>query len=327
MAALTSKRYEVESLHEAIELYYRRGWTDGLPVVPPTEERVMDFLQYCGHDADDVVGLLPERGRAITAEKVAINAIMAGCLPAYAPVVVAAVEAITQPAFNLHGSQNSTGGSAMMVIVNGSAVDELKFGSGINGLAPASRANATVGRALRLIMLNVCDGRPGIFDKSTLGSPADYSFCVAENEHCVDWTPLHVERGMPPDVSAVTVFAAESPHQLSDGGLHEPEPLLDRLATAIRQAGAPPPWKGCFALVLCPEHARVVAGAGWSKRQTREYLAGKAECLESPDDLLLLVAGGEAGGFSAIVPPWAPGKSSSQPVTRAVGVCVDCEPQ
>ncbi|HEY8692555.1 MAG TPA: hypothetical protein VIR57_07420, partial [Chloroflexota bacterium] len=154
MAALTSKRYEVESLHEAIELYYRRGWTDGLPVVPPTEERVMDFLQYCGHDADDVVGLLPERGRAITAEKVAINAIMAGCLPAYAPVVVAAVEAITQPAFNLHGSQNSTGGSAMMVIVNGSAVDELKFGTGINGLAPTSRANATVGRALRLILLN-----------------------------------------------------------------------------------------------------------------------------------------------------------------------------
>ena len=325
MAALTSRHYEVESLHEAIELYYRRGWTDGLPVVPPTEERVMEFLGYCGHDPEDIVGLVPERGRAITAEKVAINAIMAGCLPAYAPVVVAAMEAITQPAFNLHGSQNSTGGSAMMVIVNGSAIDELKFGTGINGLAPASRANATVGRALRLIMLNVCDGRPGIFDKSTLGSPADYSFCVAENERCVDWTPLHVERGMPADVSAVTVFAAESPHQLSDGGLHEPEPLLDRVATAIRQAGQPAPWKGCFGLVMCPEHARVVAGAGWSKRQTREYLANKADCLETADDLLLLVAGGEAGGFSAIVPPWLPGKGSSQPVTRAVGVCIDCE--
>lgn len=325
MAGLTSKRYEVESLHEAIELYYRRGWTDGLPVVPPTEERVMEFLRYCGHDPEDVVGLVPERGRAITAEKVAINAIMAGCLPAYAPVVTAAVEALTQPAFNLHGSQNSTGGSALMVIVNGSAVDELKFGTGINGLAPVNRANATVGRALRLIMLNVCDGRPGIFDKSTLGSPADYSFCVAENERCVDWAPLHVERGLPPDVSAVTVFAAESPHQVSEGGLSEPGPLLDRLATAIQQAGGAAPWKGCFAVVMCPEHARVVAGAGWSKLQAREYLSGKVATLESPDDLLLLVAGGEAGGFSAVVPPWAPGKASSQPVTKAVGVCVECE--
>ena len=325
MAGLSSKRYEVDSLHEAIELCYRRGWTDGLPVAPPTEERVMEFLQHCGRDPDDIIGVVPERQRTITAEKVAINAIMAGCLPAYAPVVVAAVEAICQPPFNLHGSQNSTGGSAMMVIVNGSAVDELKFGTGVNALAPASRANATVGRALRLVVMNVCGGRPGIFDKSTLGSPADYSFCVAENEHCVDWAPLHVERGLPGDVSAVTVFAAESPHQMSEGGLHEPEPLLDRIAAAMLQCGGRAPWIGCFALVMCPEHARVIAGAGWSKRRACEYLAGKVDTLESADDLLLVVAGGEAGGFSAVVPPWAPGKSSSQPVTRPVGVCVDCE--
>jgi hypothetical protein len=325
MATLKSQRYEVESLQDAIELCYRRGWTDGLPVIPPTEERVMEFLNYCGHDPEDIIGLVPERGRAITAEKVAINAIMAGCLPAYSPVVVAAVDAVTQPQFTLHGSQNSTGGSAMMVIVNGSAVQELKFGTGINALAPVNRANATVGRALRLVIMNVCGGRPGIFDKSTLGWPGDYTFCIAENEHCVDWLPLHVERGMPPDVSAVTVFAAESPHQLYDNGLHEPEPLLDRIALKLDQAGAPAPWTGCFALVMCPEHARVVAGAGWSKRQAREYLASKVSGIESPDDILLIVAGGEAGGFSAVVPPWAPGKRSSQPVTRAVGVCVDCE--
>ena len=325
MAHLTSKRYEVESLHEAIELYYRRGWTDGLPVVPPTEERVMEFLNYCGHEPQDIIGVVLERRRTITAEKVAINAIMAGCLPAYAPVVVSAIEALTQPIFTLHGSQNSTGGSAMMLIVNGPAVQELKFGTGINALAPTNRANATIGRAVHLVMMNVCGGRPGIFDKSTLGWPGDYSFCVAENEHCVNWRPLHVERGLPPDVSAVTVFAAESPHQVTDNAMHAPEPLLDRVATVVRHAGAPPPWTGCFVVVLCPEHARVVAGAGWSKRQAREYIAGKTTCLETPDDLLLIVAGGDAGGFSAVVPPWPPGKASSQPVTRGVGVCVDCE--
>ncbi|HEX6512177.1 MAG TPA: hypothetical protein VF157_07765 [Chloroflexota bacterium] len=322
---LQSQRYEVETLQDAIELYYRRGWTDGLPVIPPTEERVMEFLEYCGHDPQDIIGVVPERGRTITAEKVAINAIMAGCLPAYAPVVISAVEAATHPDFNLHGSQNSTGGAAMMIVVNGSAVQELKFGTGVNALASTNRVNATVGRALRLVVMNVCGGRPGIFDKSTLGWPGDYSFCVAENESCVDWAPLHVERGMPPDVSAVTVFAAESPHQVSEGGLHEPEPLLDRFAGALRAASPPPPWVGCFGLVMCPEHARVLAGAGWSKRQVREYLASKLESLESADDVLLLVAGGEAGGFSAIVPPWLPGKRSSQPVTRPVGVCVDCE--
>jgi len=122
-----------------------------------------------------------------------------------------------------------------------------------------------------------------------------------------------------------TVFAAESPHQVTDNDSHTPEPLLDRFARKIQAAGAPPPWVGCFVVVLCPEHARVVAGAGWSKRQAREYLASKLTCLESPDDLLLIVAGGEAGGFSAIVPPWPPGKHSSQPVTRPVGVCIDCE--
>src|SRR5579884_2184918 len=325
MASLTSRRYEVENLQDAIELYYRRGWTDGLPVIPPTEERVLEFLNSCGHDPADIIAVVPERRRTITAEKVAINAIMAGCLPAYAPVVVSAVEAMSQPEFTLHGNQNSTGGAAIMLIVNGPAVQDLKFATGINALGAPSRANATIGRAMHLIMMNVCDGRPGIFDKSTLGWPGDYSFCVAENEQCVAWAPLHVERGMPPDVSAVTVFAAEAPHQITDNGTREPEPLLNKVAAKIQQAGSPAPWTGCFVAVLCPEHARVVAGAGWSKRQVREYVAGKVNCLETPDDLLLIVAGGEAGGFSAIVPPWPPGKASSQPVTKPVGVCVDCE--
>lgn len=325
MASLISRRLKVESINDAIELCYRQGWTDGLPVVPPTEERVMEFLNYSGHNPDDIIGLVPERARAITAEKVAINAIMAGCLPAYAPVVMATVQAATQPAFNLHGSQNSTAGSAIMVIVNGPAVDDLKFGTGVNAMAPTERANATVGRAIRLILMNVCDGRPGTFDQSTLGSPADYSFCVAENERCVDWEPLHAERGLPRELSAVTVFAAESPRQVSDGGQREPEPLLDRMATSMCHFGRSEPLLGCFAVVLCPEHARVVAGAGWRKREAREYLASRAAAVERPDDILLLVAGGEAGGFSAVVPPWLPGKKSSQPVTQAIGVCVDCE--
>ena len=323
--SLTSKRWEVESFQEAIELYYRRGWTDGLPVVPPTEDRVMQFLENCGHAPQDIIGTVPERRRSITAEKVAINAIMAGCLPAYAPVVVSAIEAITQPAFNLHASQNSTAGSAVMLIVNGPAVRELKFGTGINALGSTSRANATVGRAVRLVVINVCDGRPEIFDKSTLGWPGDYTFCAAENESCVDWQPLHVERGMPADVSAMTAFAALSPHQLYDDWTHEPEPLLEHLGTIIEVAGSPRPWRGCFVVIICPEHAQVIAGAGWSKARVREFLAARVACVEDPDDLLVVVTGGGAGGFSAVVPPWTAGKRGSRPVTRAVGVCVDCD--
>jgi hypothetical protein len=200
-------RHRVDgTLTDAIEFCYGQDWTDGLPVVPPTEALVEEMLEASGREPDDLLGEIPERGRVVTAEKAAVNAVLAGCLPSYAPVVMTAVEAICEPRFKLHGNQGSTGGSAVMLIVNGPVVGELGMNTGINALVSFNRANATIGRALRLIIRNVFGGKPGVFDRATLGWPGKYSFCVAEDEEVVGWVPLHEERGAAPDSSAVTLF-------------------------------------------------------------------------------------------------------------------------
>src|SRR5579884_2679781 len=193
---LASPRYEVPDTLEAIEFCYQQGWTDGLPVVPPTEARVAEFLAAAGLAPDAVLGTVPERGRVITAEKVAINAVMAGCLPTYLPVVVAAVQAMTADEFCLHGSMASTGGAAPLVIVNGPVRTQLGMNAGVNVFGPGTRANATIGRALRLVLLNVCDAQPGVLDQATLGHPGKYAYCIAEDEETTVWQPLHVERGL-----------------------------------------------------------------------------------------------------------------------------------
>jgi hypothetical protein len=315
MIRLDSKRIEVDGTLQAIELAYERGWTDGLPIMPPTEGLVEAFLQASGRRPDDVLGTIPQRSRTISAEKVAINAVMAGCLPSYAPVVMAAVEAMTDEAFNLHGNQNSTGGAAIMVIVNGPIVDRIGLNYGVNAMGSGHRANATIGRALRLLMINVAGGVSGVLDKSVFGWPGKYSFCLAENEHLYDWAPLHVDRGLPPGSSAVTVFAALAPNQVSEGKAATAEELFEVVAAHLRASRR----SGCFAVVLCPEHVRVVARDGWSKRQAREFLAAKAPeaLVDGPGGVLLFGTGGEAGGFFAVVPPWGPA-GGSRPVTRTV---------
>jgi hypothetical protein len=213
--ALTSRRIEVSDPAEAMEYFYQQGWTDGLPVAPPTPERVREFLEYAGNLPGDILGMIPARNRVITAEKVAINAVMAGCLPNYMPVIVAAVEAMCQEEFNLHGISATTGGTAPLLIVNGPAAQQLNINCGVNCFGPGVRANATIGRAIRLILMNVGGSIPGVLDKSTLGHPGKYSYCIAEDEKGNPWGPLSVERGMPEDVSAVTVFAGEAPHYVN----------------------------------------------------------------------------------------------------------------
>src|SRR5687767_1515739 len=171
---------ELPDTIEAIEHYYRKGLTDGLPVVPPTPERVEQFLQQAGRRPDDVLFVLKARSRAVTAQKVAINSIMAGCLPEYAPVVVAALEAMGEEPFNLHGSTTSTIGVAHLVIVHGPIARELDVNCHTNLFGPTKRANATIGRALRLVMMNVCGSVPDLLDKAALGHPGKYSYCIAE---------------------------------------------------------------------------------------------------------------------------------------------------
>lgn len=346
-SALTSRRFEISDPAEAVEFCYRQGWTDGLPVVPPTPARVSEFLEYAGHDPADILGTIPPRNRIITAEKVAINAVMAGCLPNYMPVIVAAIEAMCQEQFNLHGISATTGGTAPLLIVSGEVANLLNINSGVNCFGPGVRANATIGRAIRLILMNVGGAIPGVLDKACLGHPGKYSYCIAEDADGNPWESLGVDRGMPPEVSSVTVFAGEAPHYVNSHLSATGDRLIDGIVNTMMGTiyrG------GCWVLVLCPEHVTIFRKEGWSKAQIRQAVFERAirplaefkrlnglpdsvitaedaqinyRYLTNPNDLLIVTAGGRAGGFSAIVPPWAAG-ADSLPVTRAIGVCIDC---
>lgn len=343
---LVSARYEVPDTLEAIEFCYEQGWTDGLPVVPPTPERVAEFLAYAGLEPQTVLGQVADRGRAITAEKVAINAVLAGCLPAYLPVVVAAIAAMCEEPFCLHGSMASTGGAAPLLIVNGPVRAQIGLNAGGNVFGPGYRANATIGRAIRLILLNVLDAQPGVLDQSTMGHPGKYSYCIAEDEEGTGWAPLHAERGVPAAASAVTVMAAEAPHYVRNAFANTPERLLDGVADVLAHGSYT---RGAYAIVVSPEHRAVLERAGWSKADVRAYLVEHArrsmaalkhagylrgEIADGDDqryppmveesDLLVVAAGGAGGTFSAVVPPWVAGRSSV-PITRAIAECPECE--
>jgi len=339
---LRSEGIEVADPGAADELFQASGWTDGLPVVPPTEARVRAALDAGGLAPDAVIGVEPVRGLALTAEKIAINAVMAGCLPEYLPVVLAAVEAMCDEAYLLHGSSASTGGSAPLLIVNGPIRIALGMHGGHNALANGSRANAAIGRAVRLVQINLLGCVPGEMDKSTLGHPGKYSFCVAEDEENSPWTPLAQERGVPAGRSAVTVLACESPRQVLNEWTEDPAQLAETFAAEIRSNMLGYSiWPGNYAIVVPTQLRDVFAAAGWSKRELREHIFrtarvrrsdwrayGKAAlvdrgdsdqeyaALRTADDLLVVAAGGPAGGFGAVIPPWLGNRSHA--VTREV---------
>jgi len=339
---LASPAHEVADAFEANELFQKNGWTDGLPIVPPTEAGVLRFLEAASLAPGDLIGVEPVRRRRITAEKVAIAALMAGCLPEYMPVVVAVIRAMCEPEFGMHGCTASTGGSAPFIVVNGTVRTALGMNATHNVLANATRANATIGRSVRLFLINVLGGIPGQLDRSTLGHPGKFTFCVAEDEEGHAWLPLAQERGVAPGLSAVTVLAVESPHQIMNEWTQDPKEILDTYAAAIRSNMLTYSiWEGNYAMVVAQQHRQIFAAAGWSKRDVREYVfeqakvlrrewrtVGKAavagrkdedrvyRALRSPDDLLVVAAGGPAGGFGAILPPWYGKKSLA--VTRVV---------
>ena len=336
--SLTSKRLEFDDAAEAIEHYFAAGWTDGLPVVPPTASRVMEFLDSAGRSPSEIVGVEPTKGRVITAEKVAVNAVMAGCLPEYLPVVLAAIEAMTEDRYGLHGPSVSTQGAAPLTVVSGPIARELGINSGVGVFGPGHRANATIGRAIRLIVSNVTGAVTGELDKATLGHGGKYSWCIAEAEDVSPWEPLHVERGLDAEQSAVTVFAALAPDQAMNHTGNGPVPILESVADTMLSAG--PPNQSEVIVVLGPEHIGYIGAAGWSKREVKEFLYqaarrkasewAKADALldsadpdeevgvaKSPDAVTVLVAGGAAGGFSAVIPLWG-GGDKSQSVTRVI---------
>jgi len=340
-AKLTATGYAVADWAEGVEAYFERGWTDGLPVVPATEEAVRRFLAAAGREPGDVVITEPVRRRTITAEKVAINAVLAGCLAEYMPVILAALDAMGDPAFTIHGAITSTGGSATLVVVNGPIRQRLGFNSSTNVFGPGWRANATVGRAIRLITLNCLGAQPGVLDKSTQGHPGKYSYCIAESEEENPWEPLHVERGFARTASTVTVFAAEAPHNVLSHYGETADAILVALGDTMASLGSFSP--GQSFVVLAPEHVKILARDGWTKsrikaelyaraRRTRAdlkrggKLAGAVEPDDEdrwvhrgngPDDIHVVVAGGGAGGHSAFIPSWSRYRNSLA-VTREV---------
>ena len=347
--SLRSTVHETDDLFAAQELFHARGWTDGLPVVPPIETAVRDCLEGAALPPDHLIGVEPVRARAVTAEKVAINAVMAGCLPMHFPVVVAVLTAMLREEFTLHGATASTGGCAIFIVVNGDTRRELGMDGTFNALGNSDRATAVIGRAVRLCLINLFDVRPGGIDRSTLGHPGKFSFCVAEDEEGSPWGSLATARGVPEGASAVTVMAAGAPRQIMNEWTTDPEEILETFAAEMRaNMRQYSIWPGHYAVVVPRQLREHLAAAGFSRADVGRRLYERARirrrewadvgkgrvvrdrgdkeyrALPDPEHLLLVAAGGPAGGFGAVIPPWFGGKSRA--VTLPVGACVDCEP-
>jgi hypothetical protein len=332
--------------------YCFRVFGDALPVVPPTPERVKRMLSGTVLDPSEIVARVPPCYGEASVEKIAANAVMAGCEPKMMRVLVPLVRAVCDERFNIHGVQATTHFAAPLVIVNGPVRNELGFAYRQNVFSNVARANSTLGRALQLILLNIGGGRPEGIDMSALGNPGKFSYCIAEHEESVPWEPLHVEQGLRPEQSALTLFAGEPPHGVSEHNAREPKQALKAICYALRTVWT---YRDCMRseaiVILCPEHARTVAKAGWTKRQARDFLfentgvpvreyetVGEAEgirgvagykeiqingepCYQkfrSPEDIRIVVAGGTAGKFSAVIGSWTTGPRGSQMVTYPI---------
>ena len=325
---------------DAIELMYETGWTDGLPVVPPTRERVDRFVKHLGRPPDEFIAEIPPLGGRATIERVAVNAVMAGCLPEYMPVVIAAIHAMMDDRFNLRGVQASTGIHTPLLIVNGPIAKKLNINSGYNCFGQGWRANATIGRAVKLVLVNLGGAIPGETNKSTFGHPGSYTYCIAENEDVNPWEPFHVESGYAPTDSTVTVFPAEAPHNVMYHAAN-PRDFLTVLADSMCTLGNVQMYvMGDTFVVLGPEHARMLAQAGWRKRDIKLFIFENARkpvgrlrhggppqgdsnrgllwprfvdpsddaqmvpVVRRSEDIHVLVAGGAGGPHSVYLPGW-----------------------
>ncbi|MGA0114026.1 MAG: hypothetical protein ACO3IW_00610 [Burkholderiales bacterium] len=338
---------EAEDDFDAINALMReKGWSDGLPIVPPTEARVAAMLQYCDRPWNEPIAKIAPRWGEATPLRLAANAVMAGCRPEYFPLYLLAIEAMCEEPFNLYGIQATTHLCAPLVIVNGPVVQELDINCGHNAFGPGHQANATIGRAIRLALVNIGGAIPALGDMSTFGSPAKYSYLAAENEAESPWQPLHVERGLPKEASAVTVIGAECLHNVNDHESLSAEGILMTIAGTMGTTGNNDTYYAAQPLVIMgPEHAKTVA-QGFSKAEAKRFLQEHATlpmskfshenierrlkvtykeryanaapdapvyALQNAEDLLIAVIGG-AGKHSAVVPTFGATKA----VTRAL---------
>jgi hypothetical protein len=337
---------------DEFEAWFERGVTDGLPVVPPTRERVERMLRGTRRSPGELLGEMPPNYGRLTVEKIAVNAVMAGCRPEYLPVVLAAAECACDPIFNLHGVATSTHFSAPLIVVNGPERTRIGLNASFGVFGPGFRANATIGRALRLLMINIGGARPGEMSMSTFGHPGRYTYCIAEHEEASPWPPYHVSRGLRAAESAVTVFAGDAPHGISDHASRTATSLAGSLGWSMAGLWNSKhfPLYSHTMLIVGPEHARTFAEAGWSREDLAGWLHqhirvpyralvpdethGEGTNLRfaspppaadamiskfpSPEEIHVVVAGGTAGRFSVAVPGWLGTKNGSRPVTRVV---------
>lgn len=343
---LKSRHIELGDGEDEQEAMHARGWSDGLPLTPPTEERVLRMLDGTAHDPQEVLGLVPPDLAPATVEKVAVNAVMAGCKPEYLPVVLAAVEAVLDEGFAMHGVLATTMFVGPVLVVNGPIRRQIGMNAKGNALGQGNRANAAIGRALQLVIRNIGGGRPQEVDRATLGNPGKYTYCFAEDEEGSSWEPLAVERGVAPGRSAVTVFAGFGLQGIVDQKSRDPESLARSFAASLKAIHNIKLAPACDALiVVCPEHHRTFRNAGWSKARLlaelsalceipgEDLVAGALGIAEGgprslagttvnkfrPGGLMLVRAGGEAGMFSGIIGGWsAGGPRGSLPVTREI---------
>ncbi|MBI4607870.1 MAG: hypothetical protein HY726_02535 [Candidatus Rokubacteria bacterium] len=349
--ALRSEVLELPDSPEAVlAAFCERQWCDGLPIVPPTAEHVEAMLAAVDGDPGESLGPVPPLWGEATLEKLAINAVMAGCLPEHFPVIIAAVEAMLDPAFNLYGVQATTHPVAPLLILNGPYAETIGMQAGAGCFGPGFRANATIGRAIRLILLNVGGAWPGSHDMATQGSPAKFSYAIAENEAANPWEPLHVETGYARDASVVTVFGGEAPHNVNDHVSTGAAGILHTIADTAATLGSNVKWyfsQSQLLVVLGPEHAATIARDGFSKADVKTFLfelarlplrtlrlggmwgiqdwprwmqavtdpEARLPVVQGPEEIFVVVAGG-AGRHSAVVPNCTFSRAVSRPVTR-----------
>jgi hypothetical protein len=309
-----------------------RGWSDGLPMLPPTRDAVKTMMAAAGLPPETLLGTIPPLNGMATIQKVAANAVMAGCAPEYFPVVVAAVKGMLREGFNLDGVQTTTGNVAPLAIINGPCRKRLDVNCSSNALGQGWRANATIGRAVRLCLTNIGGAVPGLYDKSTLGQPAKYTFCVGENEEHNPWEPLHVERGLPAGTDAVSMFGCSGINSAVDMASQTPKGLLKTFALTMIGGLTSGVTSTEVMLIICPEHAAILAGGGYSKSDIRQMLYETARvpreniseenlellskrrplwfrrdndshigAVDAPKDIWIVVAGG-SGAKSAYIP-------------------------
>jgi hypothetical protein len=337
MPAAANDMHAPSDVAGQIEFCYARGWTDGLPVVPASRRLVDAMLAMGGLRADEVVAEMPSRKVSVTAEKVAINAVMAGCKPEYMPIVVAAVKALATPEFGLHHVASALSGPTIMVLVNGPIARALDVNATNNVFGPGARANATIGRALRLVLLNCLQYRPAVSDRATMGTPGKYTCCIAENEENHPWEPWHVEQGFAAEESTVTLIAASTMIQVWNYGDHEQ--LLRAIGDALSFLGSIA-FLGQTpgAVVLGGEHAELLRASGWSKNDIREFVVrhtgrsvadlkqagridgriepgdeqGMRHAMDTPEDLMLICAGSPIGALSMVLPGFGSSKTAGR---------------